>query len=146
MTGVQTCALPILLMHSIHKTSCFWGVSALKCSVFQKIDFSRFSINRTCCSIDWNCNKYFGLTKIFFHASFVFRIHMHCIVFFCIHLAVLQSYLSLFWHITCIHFAKLGTQLDLKIDWLIFESFVHSSICYFYVWTVENYFLKRYNG
>ena len=72
------------------------------------------------------------LTNLFFFASFVFRIHMHCIVFY-IHLAVLQSYLSLFSHITCIHFAKLGTQLDLKIDWLIFESFVHSSICYFYV-------------
>ena len=72
------------------------------------------------------------LTNLFFFASFMFRIHMHCIVF-CIHLAVLQSYLSLFSHITCIHFTKLGTQLDLKIDWLIFESFVHSSICYFYV-------------
>ena len=56
----------------------------------------------------------------FFHASFMFRIHMHCIVF-CIHLAVLQSYLSLFSRITCIHFATLGTQLDQKIDWLIFE-------------------------
>ena len=40
---------------------------------------------------------------------------MHC---FCIHLAVLQSYLSLFSHITCIHFATLGTQLDQK-NWLI---------------------------
>ena len=57
---------------------------------------------------------------LFFHASFMFRIHMHCIVF-CIHLAVLQSYLSLFSHITCIHFATLGTQLDQKIVWLIFE-------------------------
>ena len=45
-------------------------------------------------------------TKIFY-ASFMFRIHMYCIVF-CIHLAVLQSYLSLFSHITCIHFATLG--------------------------------------
>ena len=43
---------------------------------------------------------------------------MHCIVF-CIYLVVLQSYLSLFSHIPCIHFAKLDTQLDLKIDWLI---------------------------
>ena len=38
-----------------------WGVSALKCSVFQKIDFSKFSINRTCCSIDRNCDKKLGL-------------------------------------------------------------------------------------
>ena len=55
---------------------------------------------------------------------------MHCIVF-CIHLVVFQSYLSLFSYIPCIHFAKLSTQFDLKIDWLIFESFVHFSICYF---------------
>ena len=48
---------------------------------------------------------------------------MHC---FCIHLAVLQSYLSLLSHITCIHFATLGTQLYQKIDWLIFE------LCTFY--------------
>ena len=85
------------------------------------------------------------LTKKNFHASFMFRIHMQCIVF-CIHLAVLQSYLSLFLHITYIHFAKLGTQLNLKIDWLIFESFIHSSICYFYVWIAGNIFLKRYDG
>ena len=115
------------------------------CFFFFKTGISRFSIDRTYCSTDRNCDKNFDLTN-FFHASFLFMIHILCIVFFCIHLAVLQSYLSLFWHITCIHFAKLGTQLDLKIDWLIFESFVHSSICYFYVWTVENYFLKRYNG
>ena len=82
----------------------------------------------------------------FFMHHFYLGFTCFALFFFCIHLAVLQSYLSLFWHITCIHFAKLGTQLDLKIDWLIFESFVHSSICYFHVWTVENYFLKRYNG
>ena len=45
---------------------------------------------------------------------------MHYIFFSCIRLAFLKSYLSLFSYITCIHFAKLGTQLDLKIDWLIF--------------------------
>ena len=37
---------------------------------------------------------------------------LHC---FCIHLAVLQLYFSLFSHITCIHFATLGTQLDQKL-------------------------------
>ena len=122
-----------------------WGVSALNYSIFQNFDFSRFSIDRIYLSTDRNCDKNFGLNlpgligiqlmldqlKLknfmflnirpnFFHASCMFRIHMHCIVF-CIHLAVLQSYLSLFSHITYIHFAKLGTQLDLKIDWLIFE-------------------------
>ena len=99
------------------------------------------------CALRSFCIKLLCFSKIwFFHASFMFRIHMYCIDLFCIHLAVLQSYLSLFSHIACIHFTKMGTQLDLKIDWLIFESFVHSSICYFYVWIVENYFLKRYDG
>ena len=61
-----------------------------------------------------------------------FCMHHLCLGFTCIalfffffflyiHLAVLQSYLSLFSQITCIHFAKLGTQLYLKIYWLIFE-------------------------
>ena len=67
---------------------------------------------------------------IIIFASFMFRIHMHCIIFY-IHIAVLQSYLSLFSHIPCIHFAKFGTRLDLKIVWLIFESFLHFHICYF---------------
>ena len=80
------------------------------------------------------------LTNSFFHASFMFRIHMHCIVFY-IHLVVLQSYISLFSYITCIHFAKLGTQLDLKIDWLIFESFVHFSI-YYFSWCVKCWKLR----
>ena len=149
---------------------CALGVSALNCSVFQKFEFSRFSTNRRCFSIDQKCVKIFGLNllisigirsmldrsklknfqflniwPIYFFASFMFRIHMHCIVFY-IYLAVLQSYLSLFSHIPCIHFAKLGTQLDLKIDWLIFESFVHFTICYFYVCTAKNIFLKRYDG
>ena len=81
------------------------------------------------------------MTKIFF-------MHHLCLGFtcialiFCIHLAVLQSYLSLFSHIRCIHFAKLGTQLDLKIDWLIFESFVHFSICYFLCELEKIFFLR----
>ena len=37
-----------------------WEVSALKCSIFQTTDFSRFLINRTCCSIDRKCDKNFG--------------------------------------------------------------------------------------
>ena len=40
---------------------CAWEVSALKCSVFQKIVFSRFLIDRTCCLTDRNCNKKLGL-------------------------------------------------------------------------------------
>ena len=37
-----------------------WGVFALKCSVFQKIDFSKFSIDWTCCLTDCKCDKNFG--------------------------------------------------------------------------------------
>ena len=52
------------------------------------------------------------LTNLFFSCIIYDKIHVHSIVC-CIHLAVLQSYLSLFSCITCI--------LNLKIDWLIFE-------------------------
>ena len=38
-----------------------WGVFALKCFVFQKFDFSRFSIDRICLSTNRNCDKNFGL-------------------------------------------------------------------------------------
>ena len=84
---------------------------------FQIFDWSNLSLDRLKLK---NFQFLSFWPNFFFHASFMFRIHMQCIVF-CIHLLVLQSYLSLFSQITCIHFAKLNTQLDLKIDWLIFE-------------------------
>ena len=69
--------------------------------------------------LDWSKLKNFQffkiLTNLFFSCIIYDRIHVHSIVF-SIHLAVLQLYLSFFSHITCKHFAKLGTQLDLKID------------------------------
>ena len=44
-----------------------------------------------------------------------------CIALFFIFILQFCSHISHFFsHITCIYFAKLGTQLDLKIDWLIF--------------------------
>ena len=51
------------------------------------ICLARLVFNR--CSIDrnWKFSVFKYLTNLFFHASFVFRIHMHCIVFR-IHLAV----------------------------------------------------------
>ena len=110
--------------HAFHSWSIvLWGVSALNCSVFFKnLIFPDFwsikSVSRPIEIENFSVFKF--LNNFFFHASFMFRIHMQCIVF-CIHLAVLQSYLSLFLHITCIHFAKLGTQFDLRIDWLKFE-------------------------
>ena len=39
----------------------FWGVSVLKCFVFQKTVFSRFLIDWTCCSTDQKCDKKLGL-------------------------------------------------------------------------------------
>ena len=114
----------------------------------KKIDFSRFSIDRICLLTDRNCDNNFWLESAwlnwysidarlietekfsvskFFTKVFFFFMHHLCLGFtcialiFCIRLVGLQPYLSLFSHITCIHFAKLGTQLDLKIDWLIFE-------------------------
>ena len=146
-----------LLMHFIHKINWFECFLHKSFAIFQKIQFSRilidrvwFLINRKFLDIsslasawlNWyliNARlieigkkkiQFLSIWPVYFFTSFIFRIRMHCIIF-CIHLAVLQSYLSLFSHIPCIHFAKFGTQLDLKIDWLIFESFVHFSICYF---------------
>ena len=49
--------------------------------------FDRFSIDR-----NWKIFSFYVLDQNFFHASFVFRIHMHCIVFvsilqFCSHIS-----------------------------------------------------------
>ena len=41
-----------------------WGVSALKCFVFQKATISRFLIDWTYCSIDKKCDKYFGYNML----------------------------------------------------------------------------------
>ena len=80
-----------------------------------RLMFDQFSIDR-----NWKILSYYVFSQNFFLASFVFRIYMHCIVFvpilqFCSHIS------HFFSHIICIHFATLGTQLDQKIDWLIFE-------------------------
>ena len=137
----------------------------IKLLYFSKFHFSKFSIDQSCFSTDRNCDKNFWFEcawldwhsinaqsietenfQFFKYLTKFFFIHHLCLgftciaLFFCIHLAVLQSYLSLFSHIPCIHFAKLGTQLDLKIDWLIFESFVHFSICYFLCVNYRKYF------
>ena len=125
-----------------------FGRSGLNSSVFEKLLISYSCILFVkYCTLRSFCIKLLCFSKIwFFHASFMFRIHMYCIDFFCIHRAVLQSYLSLFSHITCIHFAKLGTKLDLKIDWLSFWVMYFLVYTIFYVWTAENIFLKRYDG
>ena len=133
---------------SFSKNSIFFSLDRSSV-IFDQSKISRFFKCRFCltrlvfdrCSTDWNW-KIFSFQvfdQIFFHASFMFRIHVHCIVF-CIHLTVLQSNLSLFSHITCIHFAKLSTQLDLKIGWLIFESLIHFSTCYFLCVNYRKYF------
>ena len=125
-----------------------FGRFGLNSSVFEKLLISYSCILfMKYCALRSFCIKLLCFSKIwFFHASFMFRIHMYCIDFFCIHRAVLQSYLSLFSHITFIHFAKLGTKLDLKIDWLSFWVMYFLVYVIFYVWTAENIFLKRYDG
>ena len=124
-----------------------FGRSGLNSSVFEKLLISYSCILfMKYCALRSFCIKLLCFSKIwFFHASFMFKIHMYCIDFFCIYRAVLQSYLSLFSHITCIHFAKLGTKLDLKIDWLSLWVMYFLVYAIFYVWTAENIFLKRYD-
>ena len=94
-----------------------WRSFYIKMLYFSKICFSRFSIDRICCSTDRKCVKSFGLNlpgsidirsmldrsklknfqflsfwpNLFFHASFISRIHMHCmfsisILQFCSHI------------------------------------------------------------
>ena len=84
---------------------------------FQTFDRSNLYFDQSKLRLKFSVFKF--LTNLFFHASFMFRIHMHCIVF----VSILQfcSHIFHYFHTTCIHFGTLGTQLDQKIDWLIFE-------------------------
>ena len=100
-----------------------WRSFYIKMLYFSKICFSRFSIDRICCSTDRKCVKSFGLNLLgsidirsmldrsklknfqflSFWPNFVFMHHLclgfTCIkLFFCIHLSVLQSYLSHCFH------------------------------------------------
>ena len=87
----------------------FLDQSKLRLNFFVWICLSRLVVDR--CSTDW---KWKIFSFLVFDRIFFFMHHL-CLGFtcialiFCIHLAVLQSYLSLFSHITCIHFVKLGT-------------------------------------
>ena len=121
-----------------------WGVSVLKSSVFQKTDFSRFLINRTRCSIDWNCDKNFDLSKIFF-------MHHLCLGFTCIALFLYPSYsfavisLNVFTH-NMHTLCYIGYSTWSK-NWLInFWVLYFLVYVFFYVWTVKNIFLKRYDN
>ena len=73
------------------------------------------------------------MTNPFFHASFVFG--FTCIALFSLSILHFCNHIShsLVSHTIRIDFAKLGTQLYLKIDWLIFDPSVHFNICYFFL-------------
>ena len=75
----------LILKHLFFIKQCALRSFCIKMLCFSKTDFSRFSINRTCCSIDQNCNKNFGLTKFFF-------MHHLCLGFTCIALFLYPSY------------------------------------------------------
>ena len=80
---------------------------SIKCD-FQSIENSKSFKSSFCltrlvfdrCSTDWtekfSVFKY--LTNLFFHASFVFRIHMHCIVFLYLSCSFAVIFLIIFTH------------------------------------------------
>ena len=97
-----------------------WGVFALKSLFFKNLIFPNFrlieSVARPIETEKFSVFKF--LTKFFFmhHLCLGFT----CIAFFSVSILQFCSHISHCFHTTCRHFAKLGTQLDLKIDWLIF--------------------------
>ena len=50
-------AFHLIFMHFIHKILCFEEFLHKIALFFKKIYFSRFSINRTYCLTNWNCDK-----------------------------------------------------------------------------------------
>ena len=120
-----------------------FGRSGLNSSVFEKLLISYSCILfMKYCALRSFCIKLLCFSKIwFFHASFMFRIHIYCIVFLypSCSFVVISLIVS---HITCIHFVKLGTQLDLKIDWLIFWAMYFLVYAIFMCVLQEIFFLK----
>ena len=83
--------------------------------------------------------------NFFFHASFMFRIHMHCIDFLYPSCSFAVISLVVFTH-NMHTLCKIGYLTWFK-NWLInFLCYVLFSICYFYVWTAENIFLDMMNN
>ena len=114
------CFSKIWFFQTFNRSNLFFDQSKLQLKFLvwiclTQLMFDWFSINR-----NWKIFSFYVFDQNFFSCIICVQNSntFHC---FCIHLAVLQSYLSLFSHITCIHFATLDTQLDQKIDWLIFE-------------------------
>ena len=83
---------------NFNRSNVFFNRSKIPWFLIIVLGLTRLVLYR--CSVDrnWKIFKFLSFSPNFFHASFMFRIHMYYIVF-CIHLAILQSYLSLFSHI-----------------------------------------------
>ena len=86
------CFSKIWFFQTFDRSNLFFDQSKLRLKFLVWDCLTRLMIDR--CSIDrnWKISVFNYLTKIFFHASFVFRIHMHCIVFvsilqFCSHIS-----------------------------------------------------------
>ena len=85
------CFSKIWFFQTFDRSNLFFDQSKLRLKFLvwvclTRLMFDWFSIDR-----NWKISVFNYLTKIFFHASFVFRIHMHCIVFvsilqFCSHI------------------------------------------------------------
>ena len=86
------CFSKFWFFHTFDRSNLFFDQSKLRLKFLVwvcliRLMFNRFSIDR-----NWKIFNFYVFDQNFFHASFVFRIHMHCIVFvsilqFCSHIS-----------------------------------------------------------
>ena len=82
----------IWFFQTFDRSNMFFDQSKLRLKFLVWVCLTRLMFDRFSTDYNWKLSVSMFLTKNFFHASFVFRIHMHCIIFvsilqFCSHIS-----------------------------------------------------------
>ena len=82
----------IWFFQTFNRLNLFFNQSKLQLKFLVWVCLTRLMFNRFSIDCNWKIFSLYVFDQIFFHASFVFRIHMHCIVFvsilqFCSHIS-----------------------------------------------------------
>ena len=85
------CFSKIWFFQTFNRTNLFFDQSKLRLKFLVWVCLTQLMFNRFSINCNWKISSLYVFDQIFFYASFVFRIHMHCIVFvsilqFCSHI------------------------------------------------------------
>ena len=86
------CFSKIWFFHTFDQSNLFFDQSKLWLKFLIRVYLTRLMFDQFSIDRNWKIFSFYVFYQIFFHASFMFRIHMHCIVFvsilqFCSHIS-----------------------------------------------------------